>query len=89
MTLTMIKESSVLSSITVAELTYQGLVVQGNTFAPFEVFAVVAGAYWIISIAVARAATLLERKAGGAQSKAVTRNSLADSFLSLERRPAS
>jgi His/Glu/Gln/Arg/opine family amino acid ABC transporter permease subunit len=89
MTLTMIKESSVLSSITVAELTYQGLVVQGNTFAPFEVFAVVAGAYWLISIAVARAATLLERKAGGAQSKTVTRNSLADSFLSLERRPAS
>jgi polar amino acid transport system permease protein len=89
MTLTMIKESSVLSSITVAELTYQGLVVQGNTFAPFEVFAVVACTYWIISIGVAKAAGLLERKAGGAQTQEIARNSLADSFLSLERRPAS
>jgi ABC-type amino acid transport system permease subunit len=79
----------VLSSITVAELTYQSLVVQGNTFAPFEVFAVVACTYWIISIGVAKAAGLLERKAAGAQTQAIARNSLADSFLSLERRPAS
>lgn len=59
-TMTMIKESSVISSITVAELTFQGLVVQGNTFAPFEVFVAVALLYWAITSVFALAARLLE-----------------------------
>ncbi|TQN60506.1 amino acid ABC transporter permease [Agrobacterium tumefaciens] len=61
-TVTMIKESSVISSITVAELTFQGLVVQGNTFAPFEVFVAVALLYWAITSIFALAARLLERR---------------------------
>ena len=88
MTLTMIKESAVLSSITVPELTYQGLVVQGNTFAPFEVFAAVTLIYWGLTAAVARLARALERRLGIAQAQSVGRNQLAASFLLLEREPA-
>ncbi|TNC07716.1 amino acid ABC transporter permease [Methylobacterium terricola] len=88
MTLTMIKESAVLSSITVPELTYQGLVVQGNTFAPFEVFAAVTLIYWGITLAVAGAAHRLERRLGVAQARSVSRNRLAASYLLLERESA-
>ena len=41
-TLTLIKESAILSTITVHELTMTGLMVQGETFRPFEVFIMVA-----------------------------------------------
>lgn len=88
MTLTMVKESAVLSSITVPELTYQGLVVQGNTFAPFEVFAAVTLIYWAITLVVAWGARRLERRLGVAQARNVSRNRLAASFLLLEREPA-
>ena len=88
MTLTMIKESAVLSSITVPELTYQGLVVQGNTFAPFEVFAAVTLIYWGLTAVVAWLARVLERRLGIAQAQSVSRNQLAASFLLLEREPA-
>ena len=83
MTLTMMKESAVLSSITVPELTYQSLVVQGNTFAPFEVFAAVASIYWLIAIVIAEAARRLERSVGVAQAESVSRNRIADRYLSL------
>jgi polar amino acid transport system permease protein len=83
-TITMIKESSVLSTITVAELTYQGLIVQGNTFAPFEVFIAVATLYWIITFIVSRLARAFERRVGTGESDAIERNALAASFLSLE-----
>ncbi|WP_095588202.1 amino acid ABC transporter permease [Actibacterium ureilyticum] len=65
-TMTMIKESSVLSTITVAELTFAGLVVQGETFAPFEVFITVALIYWAITAAFAFGAALFERRLAGA-----------------------
>jgi His/Glu/Gln/Arg/opine family amino acid ABC transporter permease subunit len=84
MTLTMIKESAVLSSITVAELTYQSLVVQGNTFAPFEAFAAVTLIYWAITLVVARLAAILEARTGTAEREDVERSALAASFLSLE-----
>lgn len=84
-TLTLIKDSSILSSITVAELTYQGLVVQGNTFAPFEVFAAVTALYWALTAIVARASRLIESRTGQAQAASVARNRLAASFLLLER----
>ncbi|TFF23135.1 amino acid ABC transporter permease [Jiella endophytica] len=86
-TLTMIKESAVLSSITVAELTYQSLVVQGNTFAPFEAFAAVTLIYWAITAIVAHAASLLERRFGRARSEHLVGSALAASFLSLEAMP--
>jgi His/Glu/Gln/Arg/opine family amino acid ABC transporter permease subunit len=87
-TLTMLKESAVLSSVTIPELSYQGLIVQGNTFAPFEVFAAVAGLYWLISIATAELARRLERRVGGHQAARVTRNALAERYLSLDKRGA-
>jgi His/Glu/Gln/Arg/opine family amino acid ABC transporter permease subunit len=88
MTLTMIKESSVLSSITVAELTYQSLVVQGNTFAPFEAFAAVTLIYWAIAVVVAKAAAMFESRTGTAERQDVQRSTLAASFLSLDREAA-
>lgn len=86
MTLTMMKESAVLSSITVPELTYQSLVVQGNTFAPFEVFAAVASIYWLIAVVIAEASRRLERRVGAVQAEAVNRNRIADRYLSLATR---
>lgn len=85
MTLTMIKESAVLSSITVPELTYQGLVVQGNTFAPFEVFAAVTVLYLAMTSVVAHLATRVERRIGAHQPSGVGSNRLAASFLVLDR----
>ncbi|MDA9404877.1 amino acid ABC transporter permease [Bradyrhizobium sp. CCBAU 45389] len=86
MTLTMMKEMAVLSSITVPELTYQSLVVQGNTFAPFEVFAAVASIYWLIAVVIAEASRRLERRVGAVQAEAVSRNRIADRYLSLVAR---
>lgn len=88
-TLTMMKESAVLSSVTIPELSYQGLIVQGNTFAPFEVFAAVAGLYWAIALVTAELARRLERRVGTAQAQQIARNALADRYLSLEKRSAS
>lgn len=86
-TITMIKESSILSAITVGELTYQGLVVQGMTFAPFEVFFAVAGTYWALTACVARAARVLERRLREAEPKGATGDALAARYLSLEAAP--
>lgn len=86
MTLTMMKESAVLSSITVPELTYQSLVVQGNTFAPFEVFAAVASIYWLIAAVIAELSRRLERGAGAAEVDGVGRNTIAERYLSLVAR---
>ncbi|MEP4475766.1 MAG: amino acid ABC transporter permease, partial [Lentilitoribacter sp.] len=47
--LTMIKESSLLSMITVAELTYAAHDVNGRTFTPVETFTTIAILYWTIS----------------------------------------
>ena len=86
MTLTMMKESAVLSSITVPELTYQSLVVQGNTFAPFEVFAAVASIYWLIAVVIAELSRRLERRAGAVQVESINRNPIAERYLSLVAR---
>lgn len=48
--LTMIKESSLLSMITVAELTYSAHEINGRTFTPVETFTTIALIYWGISI---------------------------------------
>ena len=89
MTLTMIKESSVLSSITVAELTYQSLVIQGNTFAPFESFAAVTLIYWAMTAVVAWFAGRSERRLGRVGDEPVGQSALVAGFLSFDRRPAS
>lgn len=84
LTLTLIKESSVLSSIAVAELTYQGLVMQGNTYAPLEVFASVAGVYWILCSITAGLAHRLEARTNAPQAAAIQRNRIAARYLSFE-----
>ena len=49
MSMTLVKESSVLSVITVAELTYASQFVIGKYFAPVEMFSVVAILYWALN----------------------------------------
>jgi polar amino acid transport system permease protein len=55
-----VKESAVLSTITVAELTMAGQVVQNYTYSPIEVFVVVSLLYWVLCAAFGRAGILLE-----------------------------
>jgi len=87
--ISMVKETSVLSTITVAELTYQGLVVQGETFAPFEVFLTTAAIYWVITAIFAHFMRRTEKAFGTAQGAHQARTSLADKYLMIgARRPA-
>ncbi len=60
--LTMIKESSLLSMITVTELTYAASDINGRTFTPVETFATIALIYWGIS-------TLFLKLAGSTQAR--------------------
>ena len=55
-----VKESSILSTITVTELTMAGQIIQGYTYSPIEVFAMVSVAYWVICAAVSRSGMKLE-----------------------------
>lgn len=64
-TLTMIKETSLLSMITVAELTYAAHDINGRTFTPVETFATIAVLYWMISTAFLQLADYLNKKVGG------------------------
>jgi len=48
--LTLIKETSLLSMLAVAELTYAAHDINGRTFTPIETFATIALIYWVISI---------------------------------------
>lgn len=88
-TITFIKETSVLSAIAVAELTYQGLIVQGNTFAAFEVFAATALIYWAITGLFGHLMGRLEYRLQA--SKRTTRHygPVAARFLSLDHRVSS
>ena len=61
-TLTLIKESAILSTITVHELTMTGLLVQGETFRPFEVFIMVALLYWALNETIATIMRRFEKK---------------------------
>lgn len=85
MTLTMTKESAVLSSITVGELTYQSLIIQGNTFAPFEAFGASAAIYWLLTALMASGAKRMEKRWGQWRDDGVTRSKIAASYLSFER----
>lgn len=64
-TLTMIKETSLLSMITVSELTYAAHDINGRTFTPVETFATIAVLYWMISTAFLKLADHLNKKVGG------------------------
>ncbi|WP_347268592.1 amino acid ABC transporter permease [Paracoccus sp. (in: a-proteobacteria)] len=63
LTLTLIKESAVLSVITVPELTYQAQVIIGRTFAPVEGFTAIALIYWGLNSLVAFGLRRWERHA--------------------------
>jgi len=45
-TISLVKETSILSTITVPEMTYNAQVVTGITFSPFEVYLMIALLYW-------------------------------------------
>jgi polar amino acid transport system permease protein len=55
-----VKESSILSTITVAELTMAGQIIQGYTYSPVEAFVTAAVLYWLTCAAVSRLGTKLE-----------------------------
>jgi His/Glu/Gln/Arg/opine family amino acid ABC transporter permease subunit len=57
-----IKESSILSTITVAELTMAGEVIQGYTYSPIEVFALVSVLYWLMCAAASSIGRGLEAR---------------------------
>ncbi len=83
-TMTMIKESSVLSAITVSELTYQGLIVQGNTFAPFEVFITVALTYWAITMLFHMLAQAYDRRFGASIGRSSRMSPIAARYLRID-----
>lgn len=60
--LSLIKESAILSTITVQEMTMTAIRVQGETFRPFEAFIMIALLYWALNEAVATAMRALERR---------------------------
>lgn len=66
--LTMIKESSLLSMITVAELTYAASDINGRTFTPVETFATIALIYWGISMLFLKLAHMLQTGVGAQES---------------------
>lgn len=84
-TMTMIKESSVLSVLTVAELTYQGLVIQGKTFAPFEVFIITATLYWLLTLGLILLARGCEKRWLSPSAEDVKLSPIGHKFLSLRR----
>ena len=60
--LSLIKESAILSTITVQEMTMTAIRVQGETFRPFEAFIMIALLYWLLNEVVATAMRALERR---------------------------
>ena len=61
-TLSLVKESAILSTITVQELTMTALRVQGETFRPFEAFIMIALLYWAFNESIATALRAWERR---------------------------
>ena len=84
MVVSTIKETSVLSVITVGELTYQGLIVQGRTFGPFEVFITTATIYWLVTSAAAAGMRSLEHRIAPADRKKLRPSTQAHGFLTIE-----
>lgn len=60
--LSLIKESAILSTITVQEMTMTAIRVQGETFRPFEAFIMIALLYWLLNEVVATLMRRLERR---------------------------
>jgi len=58
----LVKDSSVLSTITIAELTMSGRIVMTYTVAPVEIFIIITALYWLICAAVSQAGKRLEAR---------------------------
>ena len=71
-TLSLVKESAILSTITVSEMTYTALRIQGETFSPFEVFLMIAALYWLLNEVIATAIRYLERRSVGTRKQGLT-----------------
>lgn len=56
----LIKETSVLSTITIVEMTMAAQIVQGYTYSPIEVFFMISILYWILCSGLSRSAGWLE-----------------------------
>jgi His/Glu/Gln/Arg/opine family amino acid ABC transporter permease subunit len=56
-----VKDSSILSTITVVELTMSGRIVVTYTVAPIEIFLIISILYWLICSGLSRAGAWLER----------------------------
>ena len=67
-TLSLIEESAILSTITVKELTMTGIMVQGETFRPFEAFIMIAILYWALNETIATILRKIERNYGLGQN---------------------
>ena len=68
--LIMIKESSLLSMITVAELTYVAHDINGRTFSPVETFTTIALLYWLVCTLFLFIADWVQAKTGAERSDA-------------------
>ncbi|TPJ95722.1 amino acid ABC transporter permease [Mesorhizobium sp. B2-4-2] len=62
LTITLIKESAILSAITVPELTYMAQNIIGRTFSPVEIFTAIALLYWGLTAFVAAISRSLEHR---------------------------
>lgn len=71
-TLSLVKESAILSTITVSEMTYTALRIQGETFSPFEVFLMIAALYWLLNEVIATVIRHLERRSEGTRKRVST-----------------
>lgn len=60
--LSLIKESAILSTITVQEMTMTAIRVQGETFRPFEPFIMIALLYWLLNEVIAIVMRYLEKR---------------------------
>ena len=70
-TLSLVKESAILSTITVSEMTYTALRIQGETFSPFEAFLMIAALYWLLNEVIATVIRHLERRSERARTRMV------------------
>lgn len=61
-TISLVKESAILSTITVPELTQAAQRVTGITFSPFEVFLMVALLYWAMATAISFSASRIAQR---------------------------
>lgn len=58
--ITLVKESAVLSTITVPELTYAAQNIVGRTFSPVEIFTAIALIYWALTASLSALTRILE-----------------------------